>query len=107
MYGGKSCSLYEVGGETFLANQTGWDAEMVSPCRVPVLKEERIADIYGEIMSAVSRGACTLHLYSDSEEYRRFLKEELSERVLQFRLTREQMDSDPRFQRYINRLLDR
>ena len=105
VYSGKGCSLYEVSEDSFLPDQTGWEPEWVSTRAVPVLREERVEDLYGELLRAASQGDCLLRRYSEEEAYRAFLKEELSERVLQFGLTKERMDADPRFQRYLNRIL--
>ena len=107
IYRGRSCSLYAVREDGFLSGQTGWDAELVCEHRVPVAAEERIGNIYDEIMDAVQSGACVLHAYSEDADYQSFLREELSERIRCFGITEAQMDADPRFQLYFSDLLAR
>lgn len=100
VYEGKACSLYTVEEDGFLPHQTGWEPELVCEREVPVVHEEQIPNIYLEIAAASGRGECVLHTYSEDEAYRNFLRDELRERVRAFRLTKEQMDGDPRFVRY-------
>lgn len=107
VYGGKACSLYAVAEDGFLTGQTGWEPELVCEHAVPVLAEERIADLYEAIAGAIRAGDCILCAYSQSEGYRRFLKEELGERIQAFGITQAQMDADPRFQLYFNDILAR
>ncbi len=105
VYDGKACSLYTVEEDGFLPHQTGWEPELVCEREVPVVCEEHIPNIYSEIAAASGRGECVLHIYSEDEAYRRFLRDELRERIRAFRLTGEQMDADPRFARYFYSLL--
>ena len=107
IYGGKRCSLYVLSEDGFLPDQTGWEPEWVCAHAVPVIREERIDDIYAEIMRAVRDGACILRFYSKDEEYQGFLRDELSERIRQFGFTEEKMNADPRFELYFNALLKR
>ena len=80
VYGGVSCSLYEVGEETFLPGLTGWDAELISAGTVPVIREERIKDVCRFLLDAAEAGLCECHSYSEREEYRKAF-EEVSERM--------------------------
>ena len=105
IYAGKSCSLYEVSADGFLAGQTGWDSELVCDHRVSVAAEDRIENLYEEILRAVQNGACVLHTYSRDAEYQDFLRDELSERIRSFRITDAQMNADPRFKLYFSELL--
>lgn len=105
IYLGKSCSLYILGEEGFLANQTGWEPELVCEHTVPVVCEETIENIYAEIMLAIQSGDCIFYPYSEEAQYQAFLRDELSERVRAFGLTEAQMQADPRFELYFDRLL--
>ena len=107
IYYEKSCYLYVVNEEGFLSNQTGWKPEMVCEHSVPVVSEEKIENIYNEIIASICTDSCIFHAYSPDEEYQMFLKDELSERVRNFGITGEQMDADPRFALYFNNLLER
>ena len=105
VYFSKSCSLYEVSDDGFLANQTGWEPELVSEHTVTVENEIIIQNIYDEIMKSVQNGDCTLFGYRDDEEYKNFLRDELSERIVDYGITKEQMQNDQRFILYHNKLL--
>ena len=105
VYFEKSCSLYGLSEDGFLSNQTGWEPELVCAHTVPVIYEERIENIYDEIIISVQSGDCIFYEYSEDEEYQHFLQDEISERIKYFGLTNEQLESDPRFKLYFNRLL--
>ena len=107
VYSGKSCSIYEVREDGFLSGQTGWDSELVCERSVPVAAEERIKNIYDEIVDAVQSGACIFHAYSKDAGYQDFLRDELSERIRSFGITEAQMNADPRFKLYFDELLAR
>ena len=96
IYGKKSCSLYEVNEEGFISGKTGWDAELVSEDAVPVLREDRITDIYMYLVSAAKRGECVIHTYSDEQGYQSMLRDELGERIKDFGLSVEAVKQDPR-----------
>ena len=107
VYFGKSCSLYEINEEGFLANQTSWAPELVCEHAVKVEKEIIIQNIYDEIMKAIQSGECALVKYIDDEEYKNFLRDELSARMDYCGITKEQMKNDKRFVRYHNKLLEK
>ena len=107
VYFEKSCSLYGIREDGFLAGQTGWAPELVCECAVPVVSEETIENIYAALMLAIQKGECTFHPYSEDAQYQAFLRDELSERVRQFGITEAQMQADPRFELYFNKLLAR
>ena len=107
IYFKKSCSVYGLNEEGFLTNQTGWEPELVCEHSVPVVSEEKIENIYDEIIDSIHKGDCIFYEYSTNEEYQKYLKDEISERVRHFGITDEQMNSDPRFELYYNRLLER
>ena len=107
IYFGKTCYVYKLSEEGFLLNQTGWEPELVCEHTVPVVSEEKIENIYDEIIASIHKGDCIFHEYSADEEYQKFLKDEISERVRHFGITDEQMNADPRFELYFNRLLER
>ena len=107
IYFEKTCYLYVLSEEGFLSNQTEWKPELVCEHNVPVVSEEKIENIYNEIIASIHVDSCIFHAYSTDEEYQMFLKDELSERVRHFGITDEQMDADPRFALYFNNLLER
>ena len=99
IYGGKSCSLYSVSDNGFLGGQTGWDAELVCDHAVPVIREERIEDLYAFLTDAEEHGECVIHQYSEDEQYQAMLRDELGERIRDFGLTEEQVRQDERLRR--------
>lgn len=107
IYFEKSCSVYELNEDGFLLNQTNWESELVCEHTVPVVNEERIENIYEEIINSIQNGGCIFHEYSKNEEYQHFLQDEISERIRHFGITDEQMNADPRFELYFNSLLSR
>lgn len=107
IYAGKNCSLYEVSEEGFLEGQTGWDAELVCTSSVPVIREERINDIYSALREAVKQGLCVMNEYTEDTVYQSMLQDELAERVQMYGLTEAQMNQDTRFANYLNALLGR
>ena len=107
VYWGKTCSLYGLHEAGFLPGQTGWEPELVCAHTVPVVSEEKIENIYTEVIQAIQAGDCIFHPYSEDSQYQAFLRDELSERIRHFGLSEEQIKSDPRFEAYFNRLLER
>ena len=107
VYSGKSCSLYTVKEDGFIQGRTGWDEELVSENSVEVLQEQMIPDIYEFLMCASTKGDCMINLYSDDEEYTTMLREELSERIIAFGISKEQMNNDWRFLKYFSKILDK
>ena len=103
----KTCYLYVLREEGFLSNQTEWEPELVCEHSVPVVSEEKIENIYNEIIASIHMDSCIFHAYSTDKEYQMFLKDELSERVRHFGITDEQIDADKRFELYFNSLLER
>ena len=103
IYFGKSCALYGLLEEGFLSGQTGWEPELVCEHAVPVVCEEKIGNIYEEIMASIEKGDCIFHQYSEDETYRQFLRDELSERIRAFGRT--ELNADPRFELYFRGLL--
>lgn len=107
VYSGKSCQMYTLDETGFLSGMTGWEEELVCPSPVTVLKEEKIEDIYAQLMLAVRDNQCRIRFFDESEAYLSFLREELQERVDAFGITQEYMDRDSRFTQYHNKLLGR
>ncbi len=103
IYLGKSCSLYGLMEKGFLLDQTGWEPELVCERTVPVVCEEKIENIYEEIMISIEKGDCIFHKYSEDESYQKFLRDELLERIKDFGLTK--LKADPRFELYFQKLL--
>lgn len=107
IYFEKTCFLYALGEDGFLFNQTGWEPELICEHSVPVVTEEKIENIYEEIVASIQNGDCIFHKYSEDEAYQNFLQDELSERIKLFGITDDQMNADPRFELYFKRLLAR
>ena len=105
VYSGKSCSLYAVKEDGFLRGQTGWDAELVSEKPACVVSEEIIPDIYDHLLSAADRGECVINRYSEDDSYISMLRDELSERIKAFGITKEKMSKDERFIKYLSDIL--
>jgi len=105
IYSEKGCSLYYVSKEGFLSGKTNWDAELVNPNAVNIICEERIDNIYQKLIDAQKQKKCIIHSYTEQEDYKNFLKEELSERILLYGLSDEYMLSDPRSVKFLNPIL--
>lgn len=105
VYSGKSCSLYTVKEDGFLQGRTGWDEELVSENSVDVLQEQIIPDIYKYLVYAATKGDCIINLFSNDEKHTSMLREELSERIKIFGLSKEQMNNDWRFQKFLSKTL--
>lgn len=105
VYSQKSCSVYTVEETGFLKGMTGWDQELVCPSPVPVVCEERVNDIYEEILLALHNNQCVIHFFEESDAFLSFLKDELQERVTAFGITPEYRSRDERFTKYHNKLL--
>ena len=103
IYRGKSCSLYSVSEEGFISGVTGWEPELVCENKVPVIREERMSDIFSYLSNAAAQGKCVIHRYSDEQQYRSMLREELSERIRCFGLSEEDIKKDPRIARFAER----
>ena len=74
---------------------------------VPVIREERINDIYSALREAAKQGLCVMNEYSENNVYQSMLQDELAERVQMYGLTEEQMNQDTRLANYLNALLGR
>lgn len=96
VYAGRSCSLYTVAEDGFLAGRTGWAPERVCETPVRVAGEERIPDLYEWLAAAQRRGVCVLHRFRADAEYHAFLLEEFRERVAAFGLTERAARADAR-----------
>lgn len=98
VYQGKSCSVYEVSGDTFLRGMTSWEPELVSEAAVPVLREIPVPDLYSALLERERQGALRVHPYSHSPEYRALIASQLVARLIHFNMDLEALpQSDPRF----------
>lgn len=106
IYAGKSCSVYEVSGETFQRGMTSWAPELVSEYAVPVLQEITVTDLYDALLEQKARGKLHLHPYGYAPEYRALITRELVARIVRFdpELTGF-TQTDPRFTTHFNRLV--
>lgn len=57
--------IYTLDAKNFLENQTGWNAEVVSNHDEKVLHEEKIDNIYNELLTQSKKGNINLYLYPD------------------------------------------
>lgn len=105
VYSGKSCSMYTVEETGFLKGVTGWDEELVCPSPVHVVREEKIEDIYVQLMRAFQEKKCIIHFFEQDEAFQTFIREELQERIQAFGITEEYMMHDARFVQYHKQLL--
>jgi len=64
-YGGVTGSVYDLPGDTFLAGQTAWEGEVVSPVPVMVLRERKIEDALQELRSVETSGDLVLYRYPE------------------------------------------
>lgn len=58
-----SGSIYTLDAKNFLENQTGWNAEIVSNHNEKVLYEEKIDNVYNELLIQAKKGNINLYLY--------------------------------------------
>ncbi len=65
LYRGVEGSIYQLPAKKFLAYQTTWDAEFVSPEEAPVLKEQIIPDVYEFLKQLEAEGKIHLYYYPD------------------------------------------
>lgn len=106
VYQGKSCSVYEVSGETFLRGMTSWNPELVSETAVPVLRELPVPDLYAALLEREKQGGLRVHPYSHSPEYRALIASHVADRMIRFDLDLERItETDPRFATHFNRLV--
>ncbi len=80
LYQGWQCSLYALPEALFLKEPTNWKTTRVCTDRAPVVHEEKIADAWNTLAAAARDGLCSIHEYTDGEEYKNAL-ERISERI--------------------------
>ena len=106
VYEGKSCSVYEVSGDTFLRGMTSWTSELVSESAVPILREIPVPDLYAALLEREKQGALRVHFYDHSPEYRALIASHVTDRMIRFDLDLESItETDPRFAAHFNRLV--
>lgn len=106
IYQGKGCSVYEVEGDGFLRNLTGWAPELVCKTEVAVVKEVAVPDLYTQLLLDESAGRLTVHRYHQSPEYRRLIAGHIVDRLIRFDLLDHFDTTDPRGALYFRPLLD-
>lgn len=107
IYAGKSCSVYEVSGETFQRGMTSWEPELVSESAVPVLREALVPDLYAALLEREKQGVLRVHPYSHSPEYRALIASHVTDRMIRFDLDLERItETDPRFAAHFAGLVD-
>lgn len=84
LYGGKSCSVYEVAENGFMRGMTNWSAELVSENEVAVIREERVCDIRSRLLDEEAMGNLTIRRYEDTAQYRRVVSEHIVDRLIRF-----------------------
>lgn len=64
-----SGSIYTLSNTDFLENMTGWSAEVVSRKEKEVIKEEKIINVYEELLKLNDIGEIKLYLYPNRPSY--------------------------------------
>lgn len=64
-----SGSIYTLNNTDFLENMTGWSAEVVSRKEEEVIKEEKITNVYEELLELNRLGELELYLYPNRPSY--------------------------------------
>lgn len=107
IYGGKSCSVYELSAESFQRGRTNWTAELVSEQEAAVRRETTVPDLYQRLTEEEEAGNLFLHRYSDSPEYKRRIAGHVADRLIRFRvLEDDDWEKDERFTAYYRPLIE-
>ena len=106
IYQGKGCSVYEVEGDGFLRNLTGWAPELVSETEVNVVREVTIPDLYACLLTEESAGRLMVYRYNQSPEYRRLIAGQIVDRLIRFDLLDHFDRVDIRGELYFRPLID-
>lgn len=105
VYGGKSCSVYELDGEGFLRGVTGWEPELVCDREVKVLSELNVGDLYTELLHEEQAHRLKIFGYSHNAEYKRIIANHIVDRLIRFELL-DKVGDDLRFKRHFKDIVD-
>ena len=106
VYGGKSCSVYQVEEDGFLRGMTSWRAELVCEREVPVVSETVIEDLYERLLEEERQGNLRMHRYECSEEYRKRIASHIVDRLIRFDIDLDKcLERDRRFAAYYKELI--
>lgn len=106
VYGGKSCSVYELPGESFQRGRTSWTAELVSEQEVAVRSETIVPDLYQRLLEEEKAGKLFLHRYNSSPEYRKQIAGHVTDRLIRFGVLADDWEKDDRFTTYYRPLIE-
>ncbi len=73
----KDAYIYELEDSGFLANQTSWRVEWVSPNKTKVIGEKYVPDILAEIKKLEKEGKFIIHYYENTPSYNEFVRERI------------------------------
>ena len=62
-------TIYYLSNKNFISGKTGWSAEVVSEYDEPVIKEERIDNVYDELIKLNDSGEIKVFLYPNRPEW--------------------------------------
>lgn len=80
----KSCSVYEIGEESFMRGITSWSPELVSENEAVVLNEIHINDLYSRLLAEEKSGNLIIRRYRDDEKYKKIISEHIVDRLVRF-----------------------
>ena len=98
IYGGKSCSVYEVDEKGFQRGLTSWSPELVSEQETSVIRETAVADLAERLLEEERNGNLKLCRYEFTKEYRKKITAHVVDRIFRFQIDLQHiMEQDERF----------
>lgn len=105
VYQGKGCSVYELKDDGFLHGITSWSPELVCESDVTVEREVVIDDLYSRLLQEEEDGNLILHRYTDTPAHKKLISEHIVDRLIRFDAL-DCLETDPRFQKYYQPIID-
>lgn len=106
VYKGKSCSIYELSEDGFIAGMTNWEPELVSTNPVAVLNEIRVDDLYERLLYEAKQGKLIIHYFQDELSYKKIVSEHIVDRLIRWDLLESDIIyRDKRFSAYFADLI--
>lgn len=84
IFDGVSCAIYELPEEGFQSGITGWDAELVCPQAVPVLREIPVPSLRERLLAEEAAGRLRIHRYEKSAAYKKMIAGHIVDRLVRF-----------------------
>lgn len=81
---GAKCYIYEVDPSTFEKNKTSFKGEVVSEKPVNIISCKEIDDLYQHLLMLNKNGKMQLHFYEDTKEYKKMIKNHISDGIISF-----------------------